>query len=78
MRKIFLYFGLFCLATSALARQADPDLILFNGKILTSVTARPYVEALAIRGERLVAIGDTKTIQANGWPQGDKGTAYLL
>ncbi len=64
MRKIFLYFGLFCLGTSALAQQGDPDLILLNGKIFTGVVARPYVEALAIRGERIVATGDTKTIQA--------------
>ena len=67
--KIFLYFGLFCLGTSALAQQADPDLILFNGKIFTSVVTRPYVEALAIRGERIVATGDTKTIQAMAGPK---------
>jgi predicted amidohydrolase YtcJ len=69
MRKIFLYFGLFCLGTSALAQQGDPDLILFNGKIFTSVEAHPYVEALAIRGERIVATGDTKTIQAMAGPK---------
>ena len=69
MRKIFLCFGLFCLGTSALAQQGDPDLILFNGKIFTSVVARPYVEALAIRGERIVATGDTKTIQAMAGPK---------
>jgi predicted amidohydrolase YtcJ len=69
MRKIFLYFGLFCLAASALAQQGDPDLILFNGKIFTGVVARPYVEALAIRGERIVATGDTKTIQAMAGPK---------
>jgi hypothetical protein len=67
--KIFLCFGLFCLGTSALAQQADPDLILFNGKIFTSVVTRPYVEALAIRGERIVATGDTKTIQAMAGPK---------
>jgi predicted amidohydrolase YtcJ len=69
MRKMFLYFGLFCLATSALAQHGDPDLILFNGKIFTGVVGRPYVEALAIRGERIVATGDTKTIQAMAGPK---------
>ena len=69
MRKIFLYFGLFCFGTSALAQQAHPDLILFNGKIFTSIEAHPYVEALAIRGERIVATGDTKTIQAMVGPK---------
>jgi predicted amidohydrolase YtcJ len=69
MRNIFLYFGIFCLATTALPQKSDPDLILFNGKIFTSVVARPYVEALAIRGERIVATGDTKTIQAMAGPK---------
>src|SRR5580704_8772793 len=69
MRKLFLCFGLLCLGTSAQAQQGDPDLILFNGKIFTSVVSRPYVEALAIRGERIVATGDTKTIQAMVGPK---------
>ncbi len=69
MRKLFLCFGFFCLGTSALAQPGDPDLILFNGKIFTSVVAHPYVEALAIRGERIVATGDTKTIQAMAGPK---------
>jgi predicted amidohydrolase YtcJ len=69
MRKIFLYFGLFCMGVSAFAQQTDPDLILFNGKIFTSVESRPWVEALAIRGERIVATGDTKTIQAMAGPK---------
>jgi predicted amidohydrolase YtcJ len=69
MRKLFLCFGLLCLGTSAFAQQGDPDLILFNGKIFTSVVARPYVEALAIRGERIIAIGDTKTIRAMAGPK---------
>ena len=57
----------FLFGTSALAQQEDPDLILFDGK--TSVVARHYVEALAIRGERIVATGDTKTIQAMADPK---------
>ncbi len=64
MRTIFLCFGMVSLWTSALAQRADPDLILYNGKIFTSVMAHPYVEALAIRGDRIVATGDTKTIKA--------------
>ena len=70
MRKIFLSFGLLCLSMSASAQQqGDPDLILFDGKIFTSIAAHPYVEALAIRGERIVATGDTKTIQAMAGPK---------
>jgi predicted amidohydrolase YtcJ len=66
MRKAFLSFSIFCLSISipTRAEQAKPDLILFNGKIFTSVAAQPYVEALAIRGDRIVATGDTTTIRA--------------
>src|SRR6201986_1107271 len=69
MRKIFLYFGLFCMGTSALAQPTDPDLILFNGKIFTSVETRPLVEALAIRGAPIFPPGDTKPIRAMAGPK---------
>lgn len=69
MKKALLCSGLFCLCASALAQQEDPDLVLFNGKIFTSVASRPYAEALAIRGERIVATGDTRTIQATAGPK---------
>jgi len=68
MSKVFLGLGLFCLWTSAFAQQANPDLILFNGKVFTSVALEPYVEALAIRGDRIVATGDTKTVRAMAGP----------
>jgi predicted amidohydrolase YtcJ len=41
---------------------------LLKGKIFTGVASRPYVEAIAIRGERIVATGDTVTIQAMAGP----------
>jgi predicted amidohydrolase YtcJ len=48
----------------ARAQEGPPDFILFNGKIFTSDARRPYVRALAIRGERIVATGESATIQA--------------
>lgn len=45
-------------------RQTAPDSILFNGKIFTSDAAHPYVQALAVRGERVVATGTTAQIEA--------------
>ena len=52
-----------------LSQQTAPDLILFNGKIFTSDVAHPYVQALAIRGERIVATGDSDKIRALAGPQ---------
>jgi predicted amidohydrolase YtcJ len=44
-------------------------MILRNGRIFTSDSAHPYVEALAIRGERIIAVGSSQEISALGGPQ---------
>jgi hypothetical protein len=51
------------------AQNAAPDLILFNGKIFTSDAAHPYVQALAVRGDRIMATGDFAKIRALAGPQ---------
>jgi predicted amidohydrolase YtcJ len=53
----------------AVAQNSAPDLVLLNGKIFTSDAAHPYVQALAIRGERVVATGDSAKIKALAGPQ---------
>jgi predicted amidohydrolase YtcJ len=50
------------------AKTAAPDLVLFNGKIFTSDADHPYVQALAIRSERIIGIGDSKKIKALAGP----------
>ncbi|MGB6501433.1 MAG: amidohydrolase family protein [Thermoplasmata archaeon] len=47
---------------TAFGQSAAPDLILYNGKIFTSNEEHPYVQAIAIRGERIGAVDDSKTI----------------
>lgn len=39
-----------------------PATVLLNGKIFTANPEQPWVEALAIRGDRIIALGDTATI----------------
>jgi predicted amidohydrolase YtcJ len=68
MNKVFLSLGLLCLSPFAFAQQTNPDLILFNGNVFTSIASAPYVEALAVRGDRIVATGDTKAILAMAGP----------
>ncbi|MEO7134667.1 MAG: amidohydrolase [Vicinamibacterales bacterium] len=41
-----------------------PDTIITNGKIFTSNPAQPWEQALAIRGERIVAVGENAPIEA--------------
>jgi hypothetical protein len=51
-------------AVAGLSQQPAPDVVLFNGKIFTSDSRHLYVEALAIRGERVLATGDSARIRA--------------
>ena len=60
-------FGLIVLLTALLpalvqGQQAPPDLILLHGKVFTADPARPSAEAIAIRGERIVAVGSSAEV----------------
>lgn len=46
------------------AAQAPPDHILVNGRIVTADNARPEAEAIAMRGETIVALGTTAEMKA--------------
>ena len=50
-------------------RGGSPDTVLINGKIFTSDTSHPYVQALAISGDRIIATGTTAAIQALSGPK---------
>ena len=59
-------FSLFAIL-AALPLQAQqpafvPDLILTNGRIFTSDSTRPWAQALAIHGERIIAVGTVAEI----------------
>jgi predicted amidohydrolase YtcJ/mono/diheme cytochrome c family protein len=41
-----------------------PDMVLLNGKVFTADPARPWAEAIAIRGERIMAVGSSAEIRA--------------
>ena len=42
------------------------DTLLVNGRIFTANPAQPWAEALAIRGERIVAVGTTAALAVDG------------
>jgi hypothetical protein len=68
--SIKICITVFFLALSHVAansqRAAAPEWVLLNGKIFTSDSAHQYVQALAIRGDRITATGDSTKIKA--WP----------
>jgi hypothetical protein len=70
--KTRILLGLLALALLAAlssGQESPPDLILLNGKIFTSDSAHPFVEALAIRGERIVAVGTAEKVRMLAGPQ---------
>jgi predicted amidohydrolase YtcJ len=58
-------FACAALAVAGLTAQADPpDLLLVNGKVFTADPSAPWAEAVAIRGNRIAAVGTTAAISA--------------
>lgn len=49
---------------SACAGASTPDLVIRHAKVFTNDTARPWAEAVAIKGERVVAVGEDAAIAA--------------
>ena len=68
MRRTF--FPLFAFLLFALPALALPpaDTILYHGKIFTADASRPWAQAVAIRGQRIVAVGDDGPVRALAGP----------
>jgi hypothetical protein len=49
-------------------RATVPDVLLVDGKVFTSDSTLPWAEAIAIRGDRIVAVGTTTVIRALAGP----------
>ena len=76
--------GSVAMAAGVLAAQspapAAADLILTNGRVYTVETARPWAEAVAIRGDRIVAVGSAAETRAFTGPDTrviDLGGAFV-
>ena len=63
-KTIVTAVALASLVPPSITQQQPADTVLFNGKIFTSSSAQPYAQALAIRGERIVAVGESKQVLA--------------
>jgi hypothetical protein len=64
--KLFLIFLNFFILTfffSCAKKKEAADMVLMNGKIVTMDEAKPEAEALAVRGDSIVAVGSTKDIK---------------
>lgn len=63
--------AMFCLLIiqTALAHGQPPDLILHHGKIVTVDNEFSIAEAMAVRGERIVAVGTNEDVAKTAEPQ---------
>ena len=69
MRRLLLFAFLLAAACTTVAPPPSASLILVNGKVFTAGSARPWAEAVAIRGERIVAVGTSAEVRALAGPQ---------
>ena len=69
MRLAFAICVVFGTVVFPLAAQAPADLILLNGRIFTSDPSMQYANAVAIRGERIQAVGDNEAIRRLAGPE---------
>jgi predicted amidohydrolase YtcJ len=68
-----------CLAAAVAAAQ-PADLVLVNGRVYTLDPGRPWAEAIAIRGERIEAVGASAAVRKLAGPQArviDLGGAFV-
>ncbi len=57
--------AVFCLASVSWAQGADKtERVLFNAKVFTGVPDHPYADAVAIRGDKIVAVGSLAEVSA--------------
>ncbi len=60
-----LTLAVFCLTAVSWSQGTDKaERILFNAKVFTGVPEHPYAEAVALRGDRIVAVGSLAEVSA--------------
>ncbi len=65
LAPILLFVLLFCVLSASQAAKPEPaSLVLTNGRIATLDPSRPQAEALAVRGDKIAAVGTSKEISA--------------
>lgn len=52
-----------------LAQNNPPDLILINADVFTGIDAQPHAEALALKGDRITAVGTNQKISLLSGPK---------
>lgn len=62
--RLRLLLVLAALGLNGCAGPVAPELVIVNAKVFTNDPARPWAEALAIKGERVIAVGASADVRA--------------
>ncbi len=62
--KVTLFVALILFTLTYCQKMETADLIIINGKVLTMDKENLYAEAVAIKGDKIIAVGTTKEIRA--------------
>jgi len=65
LRVALVALGLNAASIPCVLAAQDADIILRNARIWTGDSLRPYAEALAIRGDRLIAVGNSAQVASH-------------
>src|SRR5664279_5242166 len=65
MKKLIISLStIIMIITGAYAQKEKADLVIINGKVLTIDKENPTAQAIAIKGEKIIAVGKTSEISA--------------
>ena len=64
-RLAILSAGLMLAACGGSAPAGPADLVLYNGKIFTASDAKPWAQAILIRGDRIFLVGTTAEVRSS-------------
>jgi hypothetical protein len=65
MKKLNISLSILIMTVSlSCAQKEKAELVILNGKVLTIDKDNPYAQAVAIKGERIIAVGKTSEISA--------------
>ena len=68
MRRLVISAAVVLLVTGVAAQQNLPDLVLFNGKVITVDERFTIAQAVAVRGSQIVAVGTNQDINRLAGP----------
>jgi hypothetical protein len=64
MLKILVWAMMLLMTWSGQSRETGADLVLLNGKVWTGNPQQPLAQAIAVRGERILAVGSVEQVRS--------------